>query len=51
MVERLLASKRADAHPDYHRETFEELLGARFETSASVELSSGTRSLYHLRPR
>ena len=51
MVRRLLAAKREESHPDYHRETFEELLGDRFEIVDSLELPSGTRTLYLARPR
>ena len=51
MVQRLLLGKRDDAHPDYSRETFEQELGARFEVVESVELASGTRTLYHAVPR
>ena len=50
MVQRLLGAKREDAHPDYSRETFETLLRASFEIVDSVELASGTRTLYHAVP-
>jgi hypothetical protein len=50
MVERLLARKREDSHPDYARGTFEDVLRTRFEVIASTELPSGTRSLYHAEP-
>ncbi len=49
-VERLLGAKRVDAHPDYARDTFETLLGASFRIAESLELSSGTRALYHAHP-
>ena len=51
MVQRLLLGKRADAHPDYSRETFEQELRSRFDVVESVELASGTRTLYHAVPR
>ena len=51
MVQRLLLGKRADAHPDYSRETFEQELRSRFEVVESLELASGTRTLYHAVPR
>lgn len=50
MVQRLLGAKREDAHPDYSRETFETLLRASFEVVDSVDLASGTRTLYHAVP-
>jgi hypothetical protein len=50
MVQRLLGAKRADAHPDYSRESFEELLRSRFRVVESLELASGTRTLYHAVP-
>ena len=43
--------KRDDAHPDYSRETFERELRSRFDVVESVELASGTRTLYHAVPR
>jgi hypothetical protein len=51
MVRRLLVGKREDAHPDYSRDTFEELLRSRFDVVESLELASGTRTLYHAVPR
>jgi hypothetical protein len=50
MVQRLLSAKRADAHPDYDRATFERRLAERFEIAESIELPSGTRTLYAARP-
>lgn len=50
MVQRLLARKHEGAHPDYTRETFEALLRPRFGILSRLELSSGTRVLYHLAP-
>jgi SAM-dependent methyltransferase len=50
MVQRLLAPKREDAHPDYSRETFERLLRSSFRVIDSLELASGTRTLYHASP-
>ena len=51
MVARLLARKREGSHPDYTRERFEEALRSRFDVLGSVELPSGTRTLYHAAPR
>jgi hypothetical protein len=51
MVQRLLRAKRAEAHPDYDRETFDSLLRAAFEVIDFVELPSGTRTIYFARPR
>ena len=50
MVQRLLQRKRAAAHPDYHRETFEARLVDQFEVVDSLELTSGTRTLYLAQP-
>ncbi len=50
MVQRLLARKREDAHPDYHLDRFEEALSERFEVASRVELGSG-RTLYEAHPR
>jgi SAM-dependent methyltransferase len=50
MVQRLLSSKRADAHPDYTRAGFEAALGSRFRVVDSLQLASGTRTLYHAVP-
>ena len=49
MVQRLLSRKRDDAHPDYTVETFERLLGERFEIARREVLA--TRTLYEARPR
>jgi hypothetical protein len=49
MVQRLLARKRDDAHPDYTVETFERLLGESFEIERREVLAS--RTLYEARPR
>ena len=51
MVRRLLQRKRDGSHPDYTRETFVEVLRRRFDVLSSVELPSGTRTLYHALPR
>ena len=51
MVQRLLSAKRDGAHPDYARETFEDALRSRFDVADSIELASGTRTLYHAVPR
>jgi hypothetical protein len=50
MVQRLLGAKREDAHPDFSRERFEALLRDSFGIVHSVELTSGTRTLYHALP-
>jgi hypothetical protein len=50
MVQRLLGAKREEAHPDYSRETFERLLGSSFRIIESLELATGTRTLYHAVP-
>ena len=51
MVKRLLSRKRSGSHPDYNRADFERVLGCRFDVRGSVELPSGTRTLYHAAPR
>jgi len=51
MVQRLLARKRPGDHPDYTRAGFERALQERFDVSRSETLGSGTRILYHARPR
>jgi hypothetical protein len=50
MVERLLAGKRDDAHPDYSLDEFARALGERFEVDRELRLSP-TRTLYEARPR
>ena len=50
MVQRLLAAKRSDAHPDYTRTELEEILHARLDVVERLE-ASPTRVLYHARPR
>jgi SAM-dependent methyltransferase len=50
MVQRLLGSKRDDAHPDYTREAFHEALTSSFRVVDTLELASGTRTLYHAVP-
>ena len=49
MVQRLLAAKRDDAHPDYSLSEFDALLRARYDVVDRLE--SPTRVLYHVRPR
>jgi ribosomal protein L11 methylase PrmA len=51
MTQRLLAAKREGLHSDYSRETFERLLGERFEIERQDELAEGRRVLYLARPR
>jgi hypothetical protein len=50
MVQRLLRGKRADAHPDYSRELFEQLIRRRFRVAEALEFASGTRTIYHALP-
>jgi len=50
MVQRLLGSKREHAHPDYNRGSFEDALRSLFRVVDSLELASGTRTLYHAAP-
>jgi hypothetical protein len=50
MVTRLLGGKRTDAHPDYSHEVFVGLLESVFTLADSVDLRSGSRTLYHARP-
>jgi hypothetical protein len=51
MVKRLLSRKREGSHSDYNRGDFEDVLRGRFDVLGSVELPSGTRTLYHAAPR
>jgi hypothetical protein len=51
MVKRLLSRKREGSHSDYNRVDFEQVLGSRLVVLGSVELPSGTRTLYHAAPR
>jgi hypothetical protein len=51
MAQRLLAAKRAGAHPDYERDAFERRLAEAFDVRRSETLSSGTRVLYFATPR
>jgi hypothetical protein len=51
MVGRLLSGKREGSNADYELETFERLLGERFDVERSEPLPSGTRVLYLARPR
>jgi hypothetical protein len=51
MVTRLLSGKREGSNADYELETFERLLGERFEIERTEPLPSGTRVLYQARPR
>ena len=50
-VAALLMRKKAGAHPDYDRDSFERALADRFEIERTEELASGTRVLYHANPR
>lgn len=50
MVQRLVLNK-TDQFDDYDRSVFEGYLARHFETVERQELSSGTRTLYHARPR
>lgn len=47
----LLQRKKAGAHPDYDRESFERELAERFVIERTEELAGGTRVLYHANPR
>jgi ribosomal protein L11 methylase PrmA len=49
MVQKLLSGKPEKANPDYERETFERVLGERFEVERTERL--GSRTLYEARPR
>lgn len=51
MVEKLLAAKRDDLHPDYEQDFFERCLAEAFEVVRSERLPSGTRQLYFARPK
>jgi hypothetical protein len=51
MAQRLLAAKRAGAHPDYERGAFERRLAEAFVVRRSETLASGTRVLYYATPK
>ena len=51
MVKRLLRNKREGVHDDYTATVLERALGDHFEIVTQETLPSGTRLLYHLRPR
>jgi 2-polyprenyl-3-methyl-5-hydroxy-6-metoxy-1,4-benzoquinol methylase len=51
MVQKLLAPKREGLHPDYELSFFERCLAEAFEVERSERLESGTRVLYHARPK
>jgi SAM-dependent methyltransferase len=51
MVKKLLAPKREGLHPDYELGFFERTLNEAFEVERSERLESGTRVLYHARPK
>jgi hypothetical protein len=51
MVQKLLAPKREGLHPDYELGFFERCLAEAFEVGRSERLESGTRVLYHARPK
>jgi ribosomal protein L11 methylase PrmA len=51
MVKRLLSGKRDGSNADYELETFERLLGERFDVERTEPLPSGDRVLYQARPR
>ena len=51
MVRRLLAAKAEGTHPDYDEAYFERALGEAFDIERREVLPSGTRVLYHARPR
>ena len=51
MVKKLLAPKREGLHPDYELSFFERCLAEAFEVERTERLESGTRVLYHARPK
>jgi SAM-dependent methyltransferase len=51
MVKQLLAPKRDGLHPDYELGFFERTLAESFEIERTERLESGTRVLYHARPK
>jgi SAM-dependent methyltransferase len=51
MVRKLLSGKREGSNADYELETFERLLGERFQIGRSEPLPSGTRVLYQAHPK
>jgi SAM-dependent methyltransferase len=51
MVKKLLAPKREGLHPDYELDYFERTLKEKFDVERSERLESGTRVLYHARPK
>jgi SAM-dependent methyltransferase len=51
MVQRLLVRKPSGQHPDYRLDWFERCLGERFDVVRAETIESGTRLLYHARPR
>ncbi|MEY2474361.1 MAG: hypothetical protein QOK28_3690 [Actinomycetota bacterium] len=51
MVQSLLARKRRDLHPDYHRAVFERALAQRCDIQRQETLGSGTRVLYFATPK
>ena len=51
MVRKLLAAKPDGTHPDYDEGYFERALGEAFDIERREVLPSGTRVLYHARPR
>jgi SAM-dependent methyltransferase len=51
MVQRLLARKRDEAHPDYGLESFVRALSERFEIARREELAPGRRTLFEAHPR
>ncbi|MEE9416744.1 MAG: hypothetical protein V3V01_15775 [Acidimicrobiales bacterium] len=50
-VQTLLRNKRAGIHDGYTLENFEAQLSAQFEIVSRALLPSGTRTIYHARPR
>lgn len=51
LVQRLLARKPRGDHADYEPEWFERCLSERFDVAQTEALSSGTRTLYLVRPK
>ena len=51
MVKTLLRNKREGIHDDFNLETFEKLLGERFDVRSKMLLAGGTRTIFHVTRR
>jgi hypothetical protein len=51
MVKTLLRNKREGIHDDLNLETFEKLLGERFDVRTKMLLAGGTRTIFHVTRR